>query len=342
MKSSSIPDWEFFRDLFGFNHHLIEEKVSDLPNHYKNLSPEALYTSYEDLLEIMTGPWARGTWIDLGAGVGQSALMYAYLFPDRISFALEKDEARIQSGLKVREKLNLLNSHLLQADLLSTEIPDGETYFLYFPTGMVLDRILSELRTKKSLKRIIAIESHGDLLPRLAREPWLKVSGSIPLQSPRHYPVALVFERISQSEGLLPHQISFLERFLIIEDENKMKWIGESYNLEWMREDNYQLSIPPRTIQWEQVKEIVTLSELPPRAQFLVKLRRLNDLSFIHQEGLISGSIRKIEVSPSFRVELSSGEWVEWSKIKRITWGDTLCFEALSDYYYLPPVPWVK
>lgn len=342
MKSSSILDWEFFRDLFHFDHDLIEKKVSDLPGHYKNLNPDALYTSYEDLLMIMKSSWVSGSWVDLGAGVGQSALMYAFLYPEEMSYALEKDEARIQSGQRVRERLNLLNAHLIQADLLSAEIPDAETYFLYFPTGMILDRVLNEIRTKQNFQRIIAIESHGDLLPRLSKEPWLKLSGKLPLHAPRHHPEVHIFERTSFLEQWGPHQVSFLHSFLIIEDQNEMKWVGESYNLEWIGEDRYQLVYPPRTILWGQVKEVVSFSQLHPTIQFLVKLRQLSDLLFFTKGAYILASIRKIEISPSFKVELSSGEWVEWSEIKGISWGDTLCFEALSDYYYSPPAPWEK
>jgi hypothetical protein len=342
MSSSSIPDSEFFKELFGFDHKIIEEKVEDLPGLYKNLSPEALYTSYEDLLEIFQSPWVSGSWIDLGAGVGQSALMYAYLYPEKDSFALERDEARIRAGKEVQARLKLFNAHLIEADLLAHPIPDGESYFLYFPTGHVLDRILHELKNKQNFKRLIAIESHGDLLSRLARVPWLKLVGSIPLSSPRHYPEAQVFERISREEITGPHEVSFKERILVIQDEDERRWLGESFGLEWLGEEKYQLAHPPRTILWKQVQEVLSFDEFDQLVQFLLRIRRLSELKISSTQGLHKGAIRKIEISPSFSVEISSGEWVEWSEIKRITWGETLCFEASSDYFYLPPVPWEK
>lgn len=342
MKSSSIVPWQFFKELFHFDHGSIENEVRERPGHYKDLNPHALYTSYEDLANIIQGPWVSGTWIDLGAGVGQSSLMYAYLYPERKSIAIESDEARALAGKRVKELLKLNNCQFINDDLEVCPIPEGETYFLYFPTGMVLDRILSELRLINKFKRLIVIESHGDLLPRLMKEQWLRPVGAIPLNTPRHHPEAMVYERVEAPLNYGPHQISYLNKLLLIQDEDHSLWIGESKGLEWLREDQYQLAYPPRTINWSQVQKIMEVVDLDERSYFLVKLRRLSPLVIQTKEKLIEGFIRKIIISPCFKVELSSGELVEWQDIKKINWRDILCFDSSSGFCYLPPAPWEK
>lgn len=340
MKSSSTVPWQYFKELLQFDHKKIEREVKERPGHYKDLNPIALYTSYEDLANIIQGPWVTGSWIDLGAGVGLSSLMYAYLFPDRKSIAIESDKARALAGIKVRDSLKLYNCQFINDDLETCPIPEGETYFLYFPTGMVLDRILSELRLKEKFERLIAIESHGDLLPRLKKERWLRPIGEIPLITPRHHHEAIVFERVEAPIDHGPHQISYLNKLLLIQDEDYSQWIGESRGMEWLNGDQYQLVHPPRTINWKQVQRIMDEEELDERCHFLVKLRRLSPLVFRAKEELVEGSIRKIVVSPCFRVELSSGELIEWEDIKSINWRDKLCFDSSSGYCYLPPAPW--
>ncbi len=342
MTSSSIVPWQYFKELFHFDHKNIENEVRERPGHYKDLHPEALYTSYEDLVSILKGPWVTGTWIDLGAGVGLSSLMYACLYPDRKSIAIESDTARIDAGIKKRDTLGLLNCEFIHDDLETCMLPDGETYFLYFPTGMVLDRILCELRHLEKFKRLIAIESHGDLLSRLEKENWLHPVGTIPLKAPRHHPEAVVYERVIAPAEYGPHQISFLNKLLCIEDKDYSQWIGESRGLEWLSGDQYQLVYPPRTIRWSQVQKIINEEDLDERSYFLVKLRRHSPLVIQTHDRKLDGSIRKIVVSPSFKVELSSGELIEWEDIKSIKWRDILCFDSSSGYCCLPPAPWEK
>lgn len=342
MTSSSIVPWQYFKELFQFDHKSIENEVRERPGHYKDLPPEALYTSFEDLANILGGPWVSGTWVDLGAGVGQSSLMYAYLYPDRKSIAIESDKARSDAGLKKRDSLGLLNCEFILDDLETCPLPDGETFFLYFPTGLVLDRILCELRHLKKFKRLIAIESHGDLLPRLKKESWLYPVGSIPLKTPRHFPEAMVYERVDAPAEYGPHQISFLNKHLSILDQDLSLWLGESRGLEWLQGNQYQLLYPPRTICWDQVQKIMNEEDLDELSYFLVKLRRLSPIVIHTLDKKLEGSIRKIVVSPSFKLELSSGELVEWKDIKSIKWRDELCFDSLSGYCCLPPAPWEK
>lgn len=327
MKSSWLRSLERFK----FNHNAIEELVSKTTGSYKGLDSRALYTSQEDFLAIFSHPLVTGTLVDLGCGTGEGCLLYHSLYPDRTSIGVDFEESRIDAGLQFKEKLGLHGVTLKHQDLLVAPVPEGNTYFLYFPTGMVLDRVLDELYRSNRPFRLVAIESHGDLLPRLMKENWLKVVGEVPLTSERHHPFALIFERqmVERSPELLPHIISFVEKFLLIE-EGTYSWLGESQGLEWTEGERYELIIPPRTIQWHQVKDILSFDEVDVRFQRALMMRRLGEVTVKTPSGDFTGHIRKIIVSPTFHLEISSGEKVEWNHIVTITQGSILCYDSSS------------
>lgn len=335
MKSFLPQDWASFKSFFEIDHKSLEEKVGEFSGSYKGLDPRALYTTIDDFLEIFTSSNVQGRWIDLGAGMGQSAVLYGALFPDREAIAIEKSSERLSVGVRAKEHLSLQNVWLITDDLETCSIPDGDTYFLYFPTGPILDRILFELSLKSTF-RLVIIESHGDLIPRLKKENWLIALGQINLSSPRHYPEALIFEKQSEPQIVGPHSLSFKRKYLLIEDSRS--WIGDSYGLEWLENESYQLLHPPRTIQWPQVKNVFDLEELLDWVQLMVRLRPMGVLEIATHEKKYFSEIRKISINPSFEVEISSGEWVKWSDITQIHWKGNLCYDSFSHYSYCPPV----
>lgn len=307
------------RTLFNSDHHsLIEEKVSDRPGSYRNLNSKALYTSQDDFRNIFSHPLVQGTFVDLGCGTGHGCLMYSQMFSDRQAIGLDCEEARINEGLLLKESLNLTNVDLLVMDLEKDKIPAGDTDFLYFPTGHVLDRVLSELYSLKKKFTLIAIESHGDLLPRLELENWLELKDEIPLFAERHYPKARVY-RSSNAQRLVPQAflISNSDLVLFIEDENGL-WLGSSFGLSWEGGDRFNLMTPPRTIDWISVKSLKARSELSSDLQQLLSFRDAGLVTIETQSRLIEGNIRKIYLSPVFHLEISNGEKVELSEIKKI------------------------
>jgi hypothetical protein len=325
--------------LFEFEHALIEAKVKPRPGSYPGLMPEALYTSFEDLEAIMLKPQIRGTWVDLGAGVGFSCLMYGMLFPDRKAIGIEWESARVEQGLSMIHQLGIGNVQLQLADLMTCEIPQGDTYFLYFPTGPILDRILAILRKRAKPFVLVAIESHGDLLPRLGKEHWLRKIGDIPLKSARHHPTAVMFEGLPavSAATLPPHELSFQQKYLIITEEHQRSWLGDSFGLEWLQDDCYQLLHPPRTIHWNQVREVLELQELTEPMRLLVELRRGGELKLTHDSGMITGELRKIMLAPVLALELSDGQLIEWRAISSIQQGQHLCYDSSSCFFSLPP-----
>lgn len=329
MKSSLPQYWEHF----NLPHGMIENEVKIREGSYQGLLQEALYTSREDFLTIFSHPLVQGTFIDLGCGAGEGCLLYGSLYPDRKTIGLEFEGARLNYGCGFRDKFNLWNVELLEADLLTSIIPKGDTYFLYFPTGMVLDRILSELYHSQNFFRLVVIESHGDLFTRLDLENWLTLKSELPLQSARHHSQARIYERnqLLRDSILNAFDLSFKNKYLFIQDQDEV-WIGESRGLTWSKDDRFELLTPPRTVFWRNVNNWSDLSELLPLQKLIVELRSEGELEFIGVDFRISGFIRKIIVHPTFRLEISTGEKVEWEKIMTINKGSRLCYASSQSF----------
>lgn len=325
-------DW---KEKFPFNFEDVESSVQERPGAYRGISPEALFTDPEDYEAIFKELPHLKSWVELGSGVGLGPLMFALLHPEGLSFGIEFDESRYKAGEEMKRKTALKNVFFQNEDLLYSDIPVGEAYFMYLPTGPVLDRILSELGTREGNFKIIVIESHGDLLPRIKKENWLDVLCEIPLKSSRHYPHAVFFEKIGVKRPSI-HDVSFLERYFLIEEEGK-EWIGESYGMEWIREDEYQCLIPPRGFHLQQLKGTYGLEDLNPLYHHALRLRHLGVLTIKTRKGEFHGFIRKIFVTPSFKVEISSGQLLEWKDVTHVFWENQLCYESSSGYFYYPP-----
>lgn len=329
MKSSLPLNWELFKST----HPESEKNISGRPGSYKNLSAEALYTSVEDLREIFKHPLINGKFLDLGCGQGMAPLLYGNLFPDRASAGIEFESERLKVGELFRKEHDLENVSLIHADLLTTSIPRADTYFLYFPTGPVLDRLLTELYKRNHSFTLIAIESHGDLLPRLDLENWLTQKGEIPLKSCRHHPSARIYQRnfSQRPDTSLPFTLSYQNYHLLIEEGGDL-WLGDTFGMEWTEGDRFELLTPPRTIFWKNVKKMMVFSELDKRLQLLTALRTKGEVTVATANAEYPGFIRKIVVSPTFRLEISSGQQVEWEKILTITQGHFQCYESSSDF----------
>ena len=330
MKSSLTPYWESFKDA--------ETSVSDDPASYRGLSPEALCTDPEDILSIIKHPLIEGDWIDLGSGFGHTVITYAEKFPERKAWGVEKEFSRIELARKISHELGL-GCEFIQGDLLNCRIPDGKVYFLYFPQGHVLDRILSVLCERKNIV-VVAIESHGDLFERLDREDWLTLSATIPLKSARHDSHARIY--LSQGKALTLaglHEYSFRNRIFLISQDG-VTWLGESFGL-YASGGRYVLIHPPRSIEEKDVVKIMTIEELTPVQKFLVQLWRLEDIQVVTRDKIYTGTLRKIIVAPAFSVELSCGERVEWNRIQLIKQGLHVCYDSsLSsslEQFSLPP-----
>ena len=323
--------------MFSTDYKFVEALVSEQQGSYKGLPAEALLTSAEDFKTIFAALPEIKVWIEPGSGHGLGPLLFAELYPAKSSIGIEFEVPRFEASELLKKQSQLKNVSFHQFNLLTQDLPLGDTYFLYFPTGMVLDRMLHQLSQRSDHFRLIVIESHGDLLPRLNKETWLKVVKEIPLKQQRHHSFAVVYENGGKVIPSL-HDYSFLKKYLLIQESNQEQWLAESYNLEWQGSDQYLLNCPPRTIRSDQVKNVWDLEQVDKSFHPALGLRGLGELKIETTRGEFQGSLRKIFVSPTFKVEISSGQQVEWSQILKIFWESTLCFDSSSDYFFLPRV----
>ncbi len=322
MKSSSPPSWESFNPDFSG----------------AEIDPRALCTDPADVYAIITDPLIQGLWVDLGSGFGHTVLTYAMTFPDRLAVGIEFEHSRVEAARSLALANSLGNVEFLHRDLLVDSIPVAENYFLYFPQGHVLDRILSILAKLVSSFNLIVIESNGDLFPRLDREEWLTVIKEIPLSGARHSPYARIYQpnhQVRNLAGLHPH--SFHQKYFLISDGD-MEWWGNSFGL-YASGDHYALAIPPRSVREDQVVKIMTKDQLNRETAFLLTLRELSGVSVGAGGRVYHGPLRKILKRPAFSVEFPGGERVEWKDIDWIKQENFLCYESSRDFFSLPHVP---
>lgn len=328
MKSSLLQFWELSKS----RHPEKQSKVSMQEGSYPDISFEALYTSPEDLTTIFQSGLVQGTFIDLGCGSGLGPILYGTMFPERKAIGIEFEKSRLEEGKTYLTQNPLPNVELLERNLLTDSIPEADTYFLYFPAGPVLDRILCELYFMKRSFKLVAIESHGDLLPRLELENWLEPYAELPLKARRHFQVIKIYQRTfsERSFHLAPFLHSFQHHFVEIE-ENGETWLGSTLGMEWTEGDRFELKTPPRTIHWKNVKKLMQApSELDRIASIMVEFWKEGKVSIMTNEGTYKGHVRKIIVSPSFKLEISSGEKVEWEKVQIISRGPHICYDSSS------------
>lgn len=293
--------------LIEFNFLESEKFVSGQEGSYPGLSQAALLTSLEDYKSIFCHFPLVTSYVELGSGYGVGPLLFSAMNPEALSVGIEFETARFAESTRLQQRLNSLSTQFFLSDLLDCDIPSAELYFLYFPTGLVLDRILKVLGEMTHEFHLVVIESHGDLLPRLLKESWLLEVFEIPLHTPRHYPAAKVFKKIAIKKSSI-HDYSFENAYFLIRQTDHSFWLGDSFGLEWHKETSYNLKFPPCTIKESDIVQVMKWEELDLVIKELIILRRQGD-------GLSLGMIRKIFVRPEIKIELSSGQMVHLNEI---------------------------
>ncbi|MBT3980621.1 MAG: hypothetical protein HOE90_04660 [Bacteriovoracaceae bacterium] len=174
-KEAILDDW------FKIQHYQIESTVSSEDKDCYGeapLDPRAIYTSYLDFFNIAKKLDFNqgGSFVDLGAGVGRSKLLYSFIYPQLKVICIEKMQGRLKACEKSLSYFGLDTTGLICGDLNEIEIPVADYYFIYLPAGKMLNRVLGELKkiAKSKPFTLIAIESHGDLFDKLEKfAPWL-------------------------------------------------------------------------------------------------------------------------------------------------------------------------
>ncbi len=314
----------------------------------QGLTPEALYTSYHDLLAPMQWLHSQGArrWCDLGCGVGRTCLLWSWLFPDGESVGVEMVPERLEEARSSARGKNLANTLWVEGDFASHAftLPPADVYFLYLATGPALDALLGKLKREAPGAWVVVVESHGDLRPRLQWEGWWLSPHlqRFPLSSHRHDPwmafyrvaphaVVAALEQSWQAQaGILPAELEkhpsplgyLLSKSnhtgweLVVEEKGEM-WTMDTLGLRWHDAVTVQGAHPPRQVAWGSVR--VGLRQIPETEPYRQWVRwrragtRLGYQTRIGQSG--QGILRKIVLSPRMSLEFSDGNRIEWGLI---------------------------
>ena len=307
---------DFLEELkINFDH--LEKSVSSRPGSYFGLEQQALLTDVSDYFNIFSYFNHVTSYVEFGSAYGHGPLIFSRLYPSAQSIGIEFEEVRFKTATTLKNNFKIPNCEFILDDLAIAKIPAADLYFLYFPTGPILDRILFELSQMTHKFHLIVVESHSDLIPRLEKETWLTEAFEIPLVSPRHYSQAKVYA----SGGLKLSSyfdFSFKEKYFMIRDSDHSIWIGDSLGLEWHSKDSLTLLNPPYTIHENQIQALVEFSSLNSSIQHLIKLRTVGEVKIESQQKHFQGFIRKIYIDPHLIIELSSGERIKYEDLSKI------------------------
>src|SRR5690606_35107278 len=162
---------------FGIDISIEDQMKSQKDYFYTNenhLEQAALNTSYFDFYQILKNLPKNSTIVDLGAGYARMALLNKlFNFGHRV-VSIEGVGERLEAAKKYCGK----EEDFLVQDMLheSFSLPEADAYFLYLPTGEVLEKILSHFlqMARRKQFRIYAIESHGNLIDHLwLNQAWM-------------------------------------------------------------------------------------------------------------------------------------------------------------------------
>ncbi len=154
---------------------------------YVGLDPRALLTSYVDYYQILKSIEINETLVDLGAGYSRGSIISQFLKLGSC-ISLEYVKQRVLSAQNSLELINGDISSIRCVDLREASIPDEKYYFLYFPKGPVLYKILMSLfeLAKTSPRYLFVCESHGDVMEYLDMFSNIEKVAAMDVSQPRH------------------------------------------------------------------------------------------------------------------------------------------------------------
>jgi SAM-dependent methyltransferase len=305
----------------------------------EDISPQALYSSYKDFLDVMLFLYQQGAkvWCDVGCGIGRSCFLWCFLFDDVESFGIEYVEERLEiSRYATRKDARL---HWIQGDFSSSEfnLPRADVFFLYIASGPFLDSLLQKIKKLSYDPMLYVIESHGEVIARLKWESWWlkELSKKFKLHSHRHCPWGQIYlvEHSSYAfeleaswecrDGLLPDELSmhphigsylltksYQKNWELIIEESDLLWSMDTLGLTWFDSVSIQGSYPVRQLDFKRFR--VGLRRIPSSRKYkkLVEMRRNSqrlDLLLANHERLSDIQLRKIFLKPEAMLEFSDG-----------------------------------
>lgn len=263
---------------------------------YPELSFEALNTPVDDWRTLFCYMNQRGlkTLFDAGAGNALSAQVAQKEFPNIRVHAWEIMAKRL-------EGVHCPDHDVRVADLFHDPIPKADVHFLYLPTGPLLECILSQLEEGAL---IAAVESHGELFPRL--DESAELIDELEMLATRHTSKMRIYRWQNQ-----PHDLKFklrqesyqntFKQVLINEHdpfEGQCQWLADCFGLTVTPDEHVETLYPPRRFKLEQVVNTVEFDQ-----HEILKERR-------------TGKWRKIFIKPRLLAETPEGVRIEFNGTK--------------------------
>jgi hypothetical protein len=261
------------------NESLIETNAEEI---YKDLQSEALLTNYFDYYQILED-MKPGTLVDLGAGYCKGTLLSEYLGLSSRCISIEVERVRVQAAR------SLLDGHddLIHGDLLDGEyiLPRADAYFMYLPTGVILNSIIKKVINQKIEAIFYIIESHGDFIDTISFYPEIfeELPSSLKVSQQRHDKKIYKFKSKKINEINIRKEDLALENinlwlilysqedtYVLIESKvantnTTRKWkanLKDARIINYNGELSLQLNYPNRILQLETQDKIVEISRV--------------------------------------------------------------------------------
>lgn len=268
-------------DYFGINYLKVEALIQEAPEYiYKNHLSEALLTSYLDYYQILKELGPKKILCDLGAGYCRGSLLSEKDPSLAKCISIEVQKNRIEEALKlIEDKSLLLNKNLLDPLF---KLPIADAYFIYLPTGEVLNSIFRKIKEQNIEAVFYFIESHGDLIETVEFYPELfsELVSNLKVSSQRHDLKVYKYQSLIWSKkrpsfnelddlNLWLIYYSNRESKVLIESkvagtDKKREWIGSLYKARYLNyngEVALQLENPFRILQLETQDKLVEITQ---------------------------------------------------------------------------------
>lgn len=172
---------------FGIDYENTENKIQTTNEDiYAGLENTALLTSYLDYYQMILDLGEKKVLADLGAGYCRGSLLIEKLGLSSKILSLEVESNRVAIAKSiVRDK-----SLIIQEDLLDNnfQLPKVDAFFLYLPTGPVINSLIKKVIDQKVEAIFYIIESHGDLIDNILFYPevFKQIPCDLVTSLPRH------------------------------------------------------------------------------------------------------------------------------------------------------------
>jgi len=271
--------------------------------------PEALYTSYKDLIKIYSDlDFKKGVFVDLGSGNCRASLLFKCINPRIDVISIDWNYEVISKARSAGKIIGIQSSKFIHGDLNEIDIPNADAYFLYQSTDELLYRIMEKLKNHHPYK-LYAIESHGDLIPKLKNDfSWLKECKVISQSSSQRYDPMIYrfssrpFSSFSQeilniNKGMhlnffheLLLELRWHKEYVALIEEEDHCWLASTYLVQsGLVAQTYEFRYPHRIVSAGKIKK---LFKNPPELK-----------TFIKERFEIHSKIRKIILAPHIQIE---------------------------------------